>query len=100
MSRFLLTPAATADLTSIRDYVARDSVTTARRVLREIRQTMRSLASRPGMGHVREELTTDPDLRFWPIYSYLIVYYPEPRPIRIVRVLHGARDVERILRQE
>jgi plasmid stabilization system protein ParE len=34
---------------------------------------------------------------FWSVFSYLIVYNPAKRPVEIVRVLHGKRDVERIL---
>jgi len=50
----------------------------------------------PGAGHSREDLTNKP-VRFWQVYSYLIVYDPTPRPIRIIRVLHGNRDVTGIL---
>ena len=31
------------------------------------------------------------------VNSYLIVYRPETRPLQIVALLHGNRDVERIL---
>lgn len=54
------------------------------------------LAQSPGLGHTRDDLTSLP-LRFWPVFSYLIVYDPARRPIEIVRVLHGARDLRRIL---
>jgi antitoxin ParD1/3/4/toxin ParE1/3/4 len=57
---------------------------------------MRKLARIPGMGHSREDLA-DESLRFWPVYSYLIIYRPESRPLEVVRVLHGSRDVRRIL---
>ena len=57
---------------------------------------MRRLAEFPRTGHFREDLA-DKSLRFWPVYSYLIVYRPESRPLQIIRVLHGARDVRRIL---
>jgi len=36
-------------------------------------------------------------VRFWPVFSYLIVYDPLKKPVEIVRVLHGKRDVEEIL---
>jgi antitoxin ParD1/3/4/toxin ParE1/3/4 len=57
---------------------------------------MRRLAQTPGMGHLREDLADEP-LRFWPVYSYLIIYRPETDPLEIVRVLHGARDVRAVL---
>jgi antitoxin ParD1/3/4 len=43
--------------------------------------------SRSGGSHNRP-------LKFWPIYSYLIVYDPETKPVEIVRVVHGMRDLE------
>ena len=39
----------------------------------------------------------------WPVASfedYLIFYRPTKRGIDVVRVLHGARDLRRILRRE
>jgi antitoxin ParD1/3/4/toxin ParE1/3/4 len=57
---------------------------------------MRRLAEAPGLGHLRDDLTDEP-LRFWAVYSYLIVYRPETDPLEIVRVLHGARDVRAVL---
>jgi len=55
------------------------------------------LGSQPEVGHVREDLTSRP-VKVWPIYSYLIVYDPETKPVEIVRVLHGMRDLEGILK--
>lgn len=96
MSRFLLTPAAKEDLDEIADFIRQDSPDAAIRVLRKLRESMRKLAGMPEMGHLREDLADEP-LRFWPVYSYLIIYRPETRPIQILRVLHGARDVRSIL---
>lgn len=98
MTRYLLTTAAKADLIEIFDYIRPDSPKAARRVLERIREAMRRLADNPWMGHVREELA-DTSLRFWSVYSYLIVYRPRSKPLEIIRVLHGARDVRRLLDQ-
>ena len=35
--------------------------------------------------------------RFLLVYSYLIVYRHETKPLQIIRVLHAARDVQSIL---
>jgi toxin ParE1/3/4 len=55
------------------------------------------LAETPGIGHTRQDLTDRP-VKFWSVYSYLIVYDSESRPLTIVAVLHGARDVEQLLK--
>jgi toxin ParE1/3/4 len=96
MSRFVLTPAASADLLEIVDFLREESPDAARRVLRKLRDSMGKLARTPGMGHLREDLADEP-LKFWPVYSYLIIYRPDTRPLQIVRVLHGARDVRALL---
>ena len=64
--------------------------------MKEIRSALNLLGSQPGAGHLREDLTRRP-VKFWPVYSYLIGYDPETKPVRIIRVLHGMRDIEEIL---
>lgn len=51
------------------------------------------------MGHLREDLT-DEKVKFWPVFSYLIVYDPMTRPIGIARVLHASQDVKRLFQQK
>jgi plasmid stabilization system protein ParE len=54
------------------------------------------LARRSGAGHWRKHLTDVP-VKFFSIYSYLIVYRPETKPLQVVAFLHGRRNVEQIL---
>ena len=98
MSGFLIAPAALGDLSEIWDYYAIQiqNPDAADRVRDEIFESFRTLAKTPGMGHFRNDLAKKP-LRFWHVRSYLIIYRSEKRPIEIVRVLHGARDVQAIL---
>ena len=58
---------------------------------------MALLAATPGAGHYRKDLTNE-DVKFFSVYSYLIVYRPETKPLQIASILHGRRDVEEILR--
>jgi hypothetical protein len=46
------------------------------------------------MGHQRRDLTNR-DVPFWPVHSYLITYQTSS-PLRIVRVVHGRRDVKKL----
>jgi plasmid stabilization system protein ParE len=55
------------------------------------------LAADPGIGHTRTDLTRKP-VHFYPVEPYLIVYERDLRPIVVHAILHGARDVKRILR--
>src|SRR5579863_7170982 len=97
MTRFLLTRPAERDLDQIKSYLLEKAgPRIARRVIKEIRDALAVIGSQPGLGHSREDLTARP-VRFWPVYSYLIVYDPEPRPVQIIRVLHGKRDIEALI---
>ena len=96
MKRFILTPRARQDLNDIWDYIANDNIEAADRVLDALDNAMIKLAKNPGMGHRRDELT-DKRHRFLLVYSYLIVYRHETKPLQVVRILHAARDVQSIL---
>ena len=94
---YRLTPEAQANIDEICAFIAQDSVDAALRVLDALEDAFSQLASTPGIGHRREDLTTRL-MRFWKVYSYLIVYDPETVPLGIIAVLHGARDVEQLLK--
>jgi toxin ParE1/3/4 len=96
--RFVLAPQAVLDLVEIWRYIKEHtSVTIADRVESTIRERMAFLAGTPGAGHRRKDLT-DADVKFFPVYSYLIVYRPKTKPLQIASILHGRRDVEQILK--
>lgn len=99
MKGFVLTPAARADLEAIHDFIFLDSPAAAARVRTELRSAMRRLAAHPGLGHLREDLADEP-LRFWPVYSYLVIYRYETSPLQVVRILHASRDVRSLLEEE
>jgi len=95
---YRLTERAEADVETIADFIAGDSVDAAVKVVLALEDAFVLLASRPGIGHAREDLTDRP-LKFWSVYSYLVVYDPADDPLTIVAVLHGARDVAQILKE-
>ena len=96
MKRFLLSPQAKADLADIRAYLKREAgPDVAKSTLDKIKEALAPLGRSPGAGHLREDLTKEP-LKFWPVFSYLIIYDPGPRPIEILRVLHGIRNIASI----
>jgi toxin ParE1/3/4 len=64
--------------------------------LDKIKDAFVFLSRTPGTGHLREDLTDDA-VKFWPVISYLIVYDPATRPIEILRIIHGSREVSAIL---
>jgi plasmid stabilization system protein ParE len=94
---YRLTPTAQANVEEICAFIAEDSVDAALRVLDALEHAFEELAAMPGMGHSRQDLTDRP-VKFWGVYSYLIVYDPTSLPLTVITVLHGARDVEHLLK--
>ncbi len=86
----VLTPLAEQDLIDIWDHVVTDNIDAAHRVLGRLEAAMRELAKTPRIGHFRENLA-DRRQQFFLVYSYLIVYRAEAKPMQAVsRVARGA----------
>jgi antitoxin ParD1/3/4 len=97
-SRYILAPQAAQDLVEIWRYIKnQSSLTMADRVESVIRDRIALLSDNPGAGHWRRDLTNH-NVKFFSAYSYLIVYRPETKPLQVVSILHGRRDVEKILK--
>jgi len=95
--RYTLAPEAARDLVEIWRYVKAESgQETADRVESVMRSKFAYLADFPDMGHWRRDLTST-NVRFFPVYSYLVVYRPDTKPLQIGSILHGRRDVARAL---
>ena len=90
--RYVLAPQAARDLVQIWRYLKNESSEeTAGRVESVIRAKFAYLSEFPGGGHWRRDLTSA-DVRFFSVYSYLIVYR-ETKPLQIIAILLGRRDV-------
>lgn len=95
--RYILAPEAARDLVQIWRYTKKEAgQETADRVETVIRSKFPYLAEFPRAGHTRANLTAA-HVRFLAVYSYLIVYRPETKPLQIVSILHGYQDVAKIL---
>jgi toxin ParE1/3/4 len=96
--RYVLAPEAAFDLVEIWRHIKKQvNVAIADRVESVIQDKIVFLATNPGVGHWRKNLTGE-NVKFFPVYSYLIVYRPETTPLQIVSILHGRRDVEQVLK--
>ena len=96
-ARYVLTAQAEQDLAEIADYIAEQSgLAPAEHVVRELQRGFQLVAEQPDVGHAREDIVDDPQVRFWCVYSYLIAFVPSASPLAIVCVLHGALDPKHI----
>ena len=92
MAVIVLQPRAKADLSDIWQFIAEDSDDQADAFIDLIDQKFQLLAQQSGLGRRREELAEG--LRSFPVGRYVIFYLPIPGGVQIVRLLHGARDIE------
>ncbi len=93
MKRLLILPAARADLIEIGDFIAADNPGRAITCVGEIEARMQSVAIRPESFPARDEIHEG--LRAARHGRYLIFFVDAEYEVRIVRVLHGARDLPR-----
>jgi toxin ParE1/3/4 len=97
MKRPRLSDRAEADLEDFWLHIAREDPRRATRFVETVLDKCELLAEQPGIGRLRSEL--EPDLRSFVVGRYLIFYRPLDDGIEVVRVLHGARDIEAALRR-
>ena len=80
------------DLVDIWIYIAHDNPDAADRLLERIDNKCALLAENPELGRSRPDIA--PGFRYFPSGSYLILYRTLENGIEVVRVVHGARDLE------
>ncbi len=100
----LVRRAAERDLDEQAEYLAtQGNVERALRFYRAAEATFELLASRPGIGKViqfRSRFLTN--VRTFPLKGFpkhLVFYLPIEHGVEIIRVLHGARDLEILLQE-
>jgi toxin ParE1/3/4 len=97
--RILLRPAAERDLERQAQYIASNSgADAARRFYRAAEQTGRLIAGQPDIGRripYRNPLLAETRMfRVKGFTKHLIFYRPIKNGVEIIRVIHGARDIE------
>jgi len=89
-----ITTEAKGDLADIWWYIAQGSEHSADVMIGKITRKFDELLVNPGVGTTRNYLL--PMLRSVCVGKYLIFYRPIVEGIEIVRVIHGARDIENL----
>jgi plasmid stabilization system protein ParE len=94
---YIVAPEAEDDLRQIWRYLLGEAgLAVADRIQDELVDAFEGLADAPGKGHKRSDLTNR-DVLFFSVYQYMIVYR-RAGLVEIVAVLHGKRDVRRVLK--
>jgi len=98
MASYRFTPEAAADLFEIWSYIASENAEAADRVEGAIYDACSFVAGAPLSGQVRNSINRP--VRFWTVQrfpNYVLVYRPDTEPLQIIRILHGKRNIQRIL---
>jgi len=95
VARYRLTADAQRDLETIREYILNDNPQRAVSFVDELIARFRSLAERPMSFRGRDELS--PGLRSAAHGNYIILFRPEQDFVKILRVVHGARNLPRVV---
>ena len=95
---------ADRDIDQIADHIALDNIDAAIRFVHRVRAAYELLARFPKGGQLRH--TSHPQvgaIRSWPLgghfANYLILYGERDYGVEILRVVHGAQDVDRLLEE-
>ena len=91
MTGYAFHPEALLDLDEVWEFIAKDSLDAADRVVAEILAAFEKISFLPHQGHQRPDLTTRP-LRFTVVHDFLLVYAPNEQPLWVVAILHGRRN--------
>jgi toxin ParE1/3/4 len=92
----VISPAAQGDLRKIATYIAADNPDRAASFVVELRAKMDVIAERPLSFRLRDEWSAG--LRSAAHGHYHILFRDFATKVRIVRVLHGARDIATLFR--
>lgn len=89
---------AISDLEEIWDYIAKDSPLNADRFLDQLYRKCTDIADLEGIGRSREELF--PGLLSIPHKTYILFFERDETQVRIVRIVHGSRDLDQMFELE
>ena len=98
LKRYVLSEAADRDIEEIFDYTERIfGFDQAIQYVSEFNELFENLLTNPDSGKTRDEIRSG--LRSFPETSHVVFYRVLSDHIRIIRVLHGSRDITRFFEE-
>lgn len=98
--KYVLSPQAIDDIFEIATHLDQENIDASIRVSKTLVNACEAIAAYPSLGKTRK-VNASKTVRIRlanPRWPYLIVYDPDVSPLRILRILHGARNLDRILK--
>jgi toxin ParE1/3/4 len=94
-----LSPAANRDIEAATRWIAKDNPAAARALRSSVARAAMIIGEHRYVGTVRPEIVSAPyRLLALTGFPYVIIYNAERTPLRIIRVLHSARDLPEVVR--
>ena len=94
MSRCTFSPRAEKDFDGIFAFITKDNPDAARKFVDRLQASCEALAIHPLMG---QRMVSRGNLyRVFSVHKYAVVYRTISDGVEIVRVIHGARDIDRL----
>ena len=91
---------AVEDIDEHAAFIADRNIRAAYRFLDKIEETLELVTRHPRIGSPRFDHVV-PGLRAWPVATfeaYIVLYFVTRRVVQVVRVIHGARDLEALFK--
>src|SRR4051812_46695534 len=98
MTEPIITEQAQAELDEMWDHISERNPRAADRRIGRFDAAPRTQAQFPKRGKSREEVA--PGLRSFVVKPYMVFYRPAQGTIEVLCVLHGRRDIRRIMRDQ
>lgn len=96
MGRVVKSRPCIRDIDEITSFIARDSIDAALAWFDRLDDLFRRIAATPGIGTSRDAVRTG--LRSVPFGQYLVFFRRSRGGVEIVRIIHGARKWQRLLK--
>jgi plasmid stabilization system protein ParE len=94
---YILTERARTGLSAIASYLCiRFDTDVAIATVDKTEKACQKLAHNPGLGHRREDITSDDSVRFWPVGPGLLAYQPTEDGIVVLFIERGDKDWKRL----
>ena len=102
ITKVLVRPRPDRDLDELALYIAENNLEAGKRFYDAVEKALQRISQMPQVGHrySSERSSGEDELRVWPVSGFesiLVFYRVRKDVIDVVRVLHGARDIRRLL---
>lgn len=101
MVKYFVTLKAEADLDELANFIAKDNLKAALKLYDMAAITFANIASEPKLGKKYNPINPAlKKIRFFPIKSfqrYLVFYQETQKGVKIIRILHQARNIKKLM---